>query len=131
MPANQFLKHYADRLESLTKGFDAAKAEEKYKADLAKYKEAAARAKEEGKPAPRPPQKPGPPAVANPAPAPAATALPTPLPAELFEGRAREAYAAAREIPDVFAGLACYCGCNKSLGHRHLLDCFTDDHGAG
>jgi sialate O-acetylesterase len=54
------LKHYADRLESLTKGFDAAKAEEKYKADLAKYKEAAAKAKEEGKPAPRPPQKPGP-----------------------------------------------------------------------
>jgi len=78
-----------------------------------------------------PPQKPGPPAVANPAPTPAATALPTPLAAELFEGRAREAYAAAREIPDVFAGLACYCGCNKSLGHRHLLDCFADDHGAG
>ena len=86
-----------------------------------------------------PPKKPSPPAKANPAsaspvqptPTPAASALPTPLPAELFQGRAREAYQAAAEIPDVFAGLACYCGCNKSHGHRHLLDCFADDHGAG
>ena len=78
-----------------------------------------------------PPQKPSPPAVAKPVPATAATALPTPLPAELFQGRAREAYTAAGEIPDVLAGLACSCGCNKSLGHRHLLDCFVDDHGAG
>ena len=62
---------------------------------------------------------------------PTSSALPTPLPADLFRGQAREAYKAAAEIPDVFAGLACYCGCNKSYGHRHLLDCFTDDHGAG
>jgi hypothetical protein len=61
---------------------------------------------------------------------PAAAALPTPLPAELFRGQAREAYKAAAEIPDVFAGLACYCGCKKSYGHRHLLDCFSDEHGA-
>ena len=81
-----------------------------------------------------PPQKPSPAAQTNPAsapPAPAASALPTPLPAELFQGRAREAYQAAAEIPDVFAGLPCYCGCNKSHGHRHLLDCFANDHGAG
>ena len=86
-----------------------------------------------------PSKKPSPPAKAHPAsaslaqptPTPAASALPTPLPAELFQGRAREAYQAAAEIPDVFAGLACYCGCNKSHGHRHLLDCFADDHGAG
>lgn len=70
------------------------------------------------------------PAKAKPAPATAAAALPTPLPAELFRGQAREAYKAAAEIPDVFAGLACYCGCKKSYGHRHLLDCFSDDHGA-
>ena len=60
-----------------------------------------------------------------------ATAVPTPLPADLFRGRVHEAYKAAAEIPDVLAELACYCGCAKSIGHRHLLDCFVDDHGAG
>jgi hypothetical protein len=56
--------------------------------------------------------------------------LPTPLPADRFQGRVREAYKAAAEIPDVLAGVACYCGCDKSQGHRNLLDCFVDDHGA-
>ncbi len=74
--------------------------------------------------------KPAPATSAQPAQTLTSSALPTPLPAELFRGQAREAYKAAAEIPDVFAGLACYCGCNKSYGHRHLLDCFTDDHGA-
>jgi hypothetical protein len=78
-----------------------------------------------------PPKKPSPPVEAKPAPAAEAVALPTPLPSELFQGRARDAYRAAAEIPDVLAGLTCYCGCGKSLGHRHLLDCFVDDHGAG
>jgi hypothetical protein len=78
-----------------------------------------------------PPKKPDPPVQAKPAPAPQAAALPTPLPAELFQGRIREAYKAAGEIPDVLAGLTCYCGCDRSMGHRHLLDCFVDDHGAG
>jgi hypothetical protein len=63
--------------------------------------------------------------------APATDSLPTPLPAAQFTGRTREAYQAAAEIPDVLAGLRCYCGCDKSLGHRSLLDCFVDDHGAG
>lgn len=58
------------------------------------------------------------------------TSLPTPLPATLFQGRVREAYSAAAEIPDVLAGVTCYCGCDKSLGHRSLLDCFVDKHGA-
>jgi len=75
-------------------------------------------------PAPTPATQPSPPAAA-------AAPLPTPLPAELFTGPARDAYRAAAEIPDVLAGLACYCGCAKSHGHRHLLDCFVDDHGAG
>lgn len=58
-------------------------------------------------------------------------ALPTPLPAEMFKGRVQEAYKAAAEIPDVLAQMSCYCGCSKSHGHRNLLDCFVDDHGAG
>ena len=56
--------------------------------------------------------------------------LPTPLPAAQFQGRAREAYQAATDIPQVFAGVACYCGCDKSQGHRNLLDCFVDTHGS-
>src|SRR5262245_8105478 len=77
------------------------------------------------------PHKATPPVATKPAPADQSSVLPTPLPADQFQGRAREAYKAASEIPDVFAGLACYCGCDKSHGHRNLLDCFVDDHGAG
>lgn len=66
----------------------------------------------------------------TPTPAAQTTTLPTPLPAERFQGRVREAYKAAAEIPDVLAGVACYCGCDKSQGHRNLLDCFVDDHGS-
>lgn len=65
------------------------------------------------------------------APAAETTSLPTPLPADMFQGRVREAYQAAAEIPEVLAGVSCYCGCDKSQGHRNLLDCFVDDHGAG
>jgi predicted cobalt transporter CbtA len=74
--------------------------------------------------------------AAKPDAAPAATtmtapsSLPTPLPADRFQGRVREAYKVAAEIPDVIAGVTCYCGCDKSQGHRNLLDCFIDDHGA-
>jgi hypothetical protein len=78
-----------------------------------------------------PATKPNSPSQAQPATIPQTNALPTPLPAILFQGRVREAYKAAAEIPEVLAGLTCYCGCDKSQGHRHLLDCFADDHGAG
>jgi hypothetical protein len=75
--------------------------------------------------------KPESPATTPPAQTSPSTTLPTPLPAEIFQGKVREAYKAAEEIPDILAGLACYCGCDKSHGHRNLLDCFVDDHGAG
>lgn len=65
-----------------------------------------------------------PPAVAQ------SPALPTPLPATQFQGRVREAYQAAADIPQIIAGIACYCGCDKSQGHRNLLDCFVDTHGS-
>jgi sialate O-acetylesterase len=54
------LQHYVKRLDDQTKGYDAKKAEEKYKADLEKWKTAAAKAKADGKQPPRAPQKPGP-----------------------------------------------------------------------
>ena len=63
--------------------------------------------------------------------APAAQELPETLPPERFRGAVREGYGIARAIPDVLAELHCYCGCDRSMGHRHLLDCFADDHAAG
>lgn len=60
----------------------------------------------------------------------AAQELPETLPPERFSGAVKEGYGIARAIPDVLAELHCYCGCDRSVGHRHLLDCFADDHAA-
>jgi hypothetical protein len=40
------------------------------------------------------------------------------LPAEGFIGVTKEAYQAAREIPETLAQLPCYCHCDKSMGHK-------------
>jgi hypothetical protein len=45
-----------------------------------------------------------------------------------FAGQAREAYQIARNDPIFLAQLHCYCGCDKVLGHRNLLDCFRSRH---
>lgn len=45
-----------------------------------------------------------------------------------FFGDARKAYAAAKEIPAVFAQLPCYCYCDESLGHKSLHTCYESDH---
>jgi len=50
------------------------------------------------------------------------------LAAEGFSGVTKEAYQAAREIPDTLAQLPCYCHCDKSMGHKNLHSCFEDDH---
>jgi hypothetical protein len=39
-------------------------------------------------------------------------------------------YDMAAAIPEVLDGLYCYCDCDKHSGHRSLLTCFRDDHGA-
>jgi len=41
-----------------------------------------------------------------------------------------EAYAAARDAPQVMDGLYCHCQCARNLGHRSLLTCFESDHGS-
>jgi len=46
-----------------------------------------------------------------------------------FDGRAREAYQAAKDIPEVLAELPCFCGCAVNAGHRSNLFCFKDSHG--
>ena len=45
-----------------------------------------------------------------------------------FQGNVREAYEIARRDPALLAQLHCYCGCDKQLGHKNLLDCYRDDH---
>ena len=59
------------------------------------------------------------------------TSLPATLSPDLFSGAVRDGYIIAQTIPDVLAGLHCYCGCDRSMGHGNLLDCFVDDHAAG
>ncbi len=54
---------------------------------------------------------------------------PTLAPA-LFVGKARVAHEVAREIPDVLDQLYCYCECDKHMGHKSLLSCYTDGHAA-
>ncbi|HEY2663070.1 MAG TPA: CYCXC family (seleno)protein [Candidatus Binataceae bacterium] len=49
---------------------------------------------------------------------------------ESFSSPAREAYRAARSNAALFAQLHCYCGCDRTAGHKSLLDCFRDHHGA-
>ena len=54
------------------------------------------------------------------------------LPASTFglDQRLVRAYTAAREMPDVFDGIYCYCQCKENFGHRSLLACFESEHGA-
>lgn len=40
------------------------------------------------------------------------------------------AYSAAKRIPKVLAQQPCYCHCDRSMGHRSLLDCFAGKHGS-
>jgi Protein of unknown function with PCYCGC motif len=49
---------------------------------------------------------------------------------EQFSGKAREAYKAVREVPQLIAQMPCYCHCDRSLGHKSLHSCFENDHAA-
>jgi hypothetical protein len=52
------------------------------------------------------------------------------LPPQEFFGKAKEAYSAARAIPQTLAQLPCYCHCDRGMGHKSLHSCFEDDHAA-
>ncbi|MEK6682128.1 MAG: CYCXC family (seleno)protein [Nitrospirota bacterium] len=56
-------------------------------------------------------------------------ARPTLSPA-LFFGKTSNAYKVAQEIPEVLDSLFCYCYCKPNFGHKSLLTCYVDDHGA-
>ena len=49
---------------------------------------------------------------------------------KLFVGPVRKAYTVAEQNPMLLAQLDCYCGCYKTNGHKSLLDCYRDRHGA-
>jgi succinate dehydrogenase/fumarate reductase flavoprotein subunit len=56
--------------------------------------------------------------------------LRTPLSPALFVGKSAHAHEVAARIPDVLDHLYCYCECDKHVGHKSLLSCFTDGHAA-
>jgi hypothetical protein len=45
-----------------------------------------------------------------------------------YTGLVREAYRAAREIPQTLAQLPCYCHCDRGMGHKSLHSCYEDEH---
>ena len=47
-----------------------------------------------------------------------------------FQGDVRQAYKVAQENPELLVQLHCYCGCDRANGHKNLLDCYRDHHGA-
>ena len=48
----------------------------------------------------------------------------------LFTGKARDAYQAALDVPEVLEQVQCYCGCMQNNGHKNNLFCFKDQHAA-
>jgi hypothetical protein len=58
-------------------------------------------------------------------------ALPDTLdPAQFQDAQTRNIYTLAAKVKPVLYQEPCYCGCDKEVGHKSLLDCFTDLHGA-
>ena len=60
--------------------------------------------------------------------APSRSSLGPTLDPEKFTGLARDAYRAAREIPQTLAQLPCYCHCDRGMGHKSLHSCYEDNH---
>ena len=64
--------------------------------------------------------------VPHPEPRPGVTAERV-LPADAVPAKYRDAYAAAREIPQVLDGIHCHCDCAAHRGMRSLLSCYESD----
>jgi hypothetical protein len=47
-----------------------------------------------------------------------------------FVGDVKKAYQIAEHDPALLAQLHCWCGCDRTDGHKNLLDCYRDTHGA-
>lgn len=66
------------------------------------------------------------PEVKHPAPRPGVTASAV-LDPRRVPKRSREAYEAARAVPEVLDGLYCHCNCAEHRGMRSLLSCFETE----
>lgn len=51
-------------------------------------------------------------------------------PAQFQDAQTRSIYTLAAKVKPILYQQPCYCGCDKEVGHKSLLDCFTDYHGA-
>jgi len=51
-------------------------------------------------------------------------------PAQFQDAQTRNIYTLAAKVKPILYQEPCYCGCDKEVGHKSLLDCFTDYHGA-
>jgi hypothetical protein len=51
-------------------------------------------------------------------------------PTQFTDAETRNVYTLAAEEKDFLYQQPCYCRCDKEVGHKSLLDCFTDYHGA-
>ena len=51
-------------------------------------------------------------------------------PAQFSDAQTRNIFTLAAKVKPVLYQEPCYCGCDKEVGHKSLLDCFTDLHGA-
>jgi len=47
-----------------------------------------------------------------------------------FVGEVKQAYRIAERDPALLAQLHCWCGCDRTDGHKNLLDCYRDTHGS-
>jgi hypothetical protein len=47
-----------------------------------------------------------------------------------FVGEVKKAYQIAQNDPALLAQLHCWCGCDRTDGHKNLLDCYRDLHGS-
>src|SRR5271163_2453233 len=45
-----------------------------------------------------------------------------------YVGPVKQAYQVAEKSPALLAQLHCYCGCDRTLGHQNLLDCYRGTH---
>jgi len=51
-------------------------------------------------------------------------------PAQFSDAQTRNIFTLAAKVKPVLYQQPCYCGCDKEVGHKSLLECFTDYHGA-
>jgi Protein of unknown function with PCYCGC motif len=51
-------------------------------------------------------------------------------PQQFSDTQTRNVYALAGKIKPILYQEPCYCRCDKEVGHKSLLDCFVDYHGA-